>query len=226
MDRVRLESTKPADEAGGRRPRTARIVLAAVGATLFGCGAPAGARFVEEEIPTNASFRDAFFVDPDHGFLIGGGYGIEGGLVGRTTDGGRKWSFLSGLIESSRPSGALDLRAGWFFDPWTGLVVGDGCILRTTDAGEHWRAVHRGPARVGHLSDITFVDDTHGWAVGFLRSNGTSAVLESSDGGETWAPHLTVDGEELHAVTFTDPDHGWAVGDRVRREPQKLLVYR
>ena len=165
---------------GTRRPGSARIVLAAVCATLFGCGSPAGARFVEEEIPTNASFRDVFFVDPDHGFLIGGGYGIEGGLVGRTTDGGRTWSFRSGLIETSRPSGALDLRAGWFFDPRIGLVVGDGLILRTTDAGKHWRSVHRGPARVGHLNDIIFVDDTYGWAVGH------GGLLATDDGGETW----------------------------------------
>jgi len=367
VDQVRLDTGGPSTGAGSRGPGTAGVVLATICAALA-CGPPGERpRFVEEVIPTNAQFRDVFFVDPDHGFLIGGGYGIEGGLVGRTTDGGQTWSFHSGLTETSRPSGALDLRAGWFFDPRTGLVVGDGVILRTADAGEHWRRVHRGPARVGNLCDVTFVDDTHGWAVGhggllathdggetwfvpsaepggdgggargpaevgagdltalalhffdrsegvavggsgrvyatgdagvtwwsadvpasvgddrlesvlfvgeslgwivgegglilktvdggaswrsvasgtrahltdvhfvderrgwavgYLRSNGTSVVLESGDGGETWLPHLTVSGEELHAVTFTDPDHGWAVGERVRREPQKLLVYR
>lgn len=61
--------------------------------------------------------------------------------------------------------------------------------------------------------------------MGYLRANGTSVVLASGDGGETRLPHLTVTGEELHAVTFTDPGRGWAVGDRVRREPQKLLRY-
>jgi photosystem II stability/assembly factor-like uncharacterized protein len=106
-------------------------------------------------------------------------------------------------------------------------VVGDGgVILRTIDGGEHWHPVHRGPRSFRHLTDVVFVDDAHGWTVGYQRSNGTSVVLESCDGGETWSRHLTVSGEELRAVTFVDAEHGWAVGDRVRREPQKLLHYR
>ena len=106
-----------------------------------------------------------------------------------------------------------------------GWVVGEeGLTLKTMDRGVSWRSIASGTR--AHLTDVHFVDESRGWAVGFVRSNGTSVVLESSDGGETWVPHLTVDGEELHAVTFADTDHGWAVGDRVRREPQKLLVYR
>lgn len=342
-----------------------RSALVAALATGVACAAPpAGPGFVVQELPTNAVFTDVVFLDPENGFLVGGGYGIAGGLVGRTSDGGRTWSFRSGLVETGRPSDALDLRAGWFFDTQTGLVVGDGLILRTVDGGERWRRVHRGPARVGHLCDVFFVDDTHGWAgghggllatvdggeewftprteedvpvgetegvpggnvgalalhffdrqegiavgrsgrvletrdggvawwpvavpvppggpdlasvhfrgarlgwivgergtilrtvdggatwrraasgthddltdvhfvseadgwaVGYRRSDGTSVVLESHDGGASWSQHLRVAGEELRALTFTDPAHGWAVGDRVRRDPQKLLVYR
>jgi hypothetical protein len=76
-------------------------VLGAVIGVVASC-APGGPRFVVEEIPTNATFHDVVFADPASGFLIGGGYGIDGGLVGITTDGGGTWSFQSGLVPAAR----------------------------------------------------------------------------------------------------------------------------
>ena len=75
-------------------------------------------RWVVEELGTLAEFRDVFFLDPLNGWIVGGGHNIEGGILGRTTDGGRTWTFRSGRLEmcalaSSSRSSRNSARA-WF----------------------------------------------------------------------------------------------------------------
>ncbi len=56
------------------------------------------------------------------------------------------------------------------------------------------------------LSDVTFVGENHGWAVGNLGT-----ILYTSDGGTSW--ELQAAGyENLAAVEFVDTLQGWAVG--------------
>jgi photosystem II stability/assembly factor-like uncharacterized protein len=44
-------------------------------------------------IPTDANFGGLWFTDSLNGWITGGGYRVEGGIVGRTRDGGRTWQF-------------------------------------------------------------------------------------------------------------------------------------
>ncbi len=54
---------------------------------------------------------------------------------------------------------------------------------------------------------MSFVDSSHGWAVG------GSTILATSDGGATWSAQTSGTTNTLFGVSFVDPSHGWAVGD-------------
>src|SRR6187397_448631 len=110
---------------------------------------------------TSADFRDIWFTDADHGWIVGGGFQIVGGLIGRTDDGGKTWRFTSNLTSHER----MSVLALHFFDSGRGVVAtGSGAILSTTDGGENWtRADQRG--RADSLSSLFFLDDRRGWAV-------------------------------------------------------------
>jgi photosystem II stability/assembly factor-like uncharacterized protein len=59
------------------------------------------------------------------------------------------------------------------------------------------------------LASVSFVDATHGWAVGDIGT-----ILRTTDGGLSWAPQtsgVTAD-NILLGVFFKDASHGWAVG--------------
>ena len=72
------------------------------------------------------------------------------------------------------------------------------------------------------MTAVRFADPLRGWATGFNRNDGTSVILNSTDGGDTWQLQTTIFGEELLALAISG-DQVWAVGDRVRNQPQQLL---
>ena len=77
--------------------------------------------------------------------------------------------------------------------------------VRDRDAG--WR---RGDAELGgnYLSDVSFVDVRHGWAVG----GWSGVIVATDDGGETWRRQVSSTQSELTGVSFVDRRYGWAVG--------------
>ncbi len=186
-------------------------VLAAVTiAVLFlgGCAediAGPPERWVVEDLGTRAGFRDVFFLDADHGWIVGGNYNIEGGILGHTADGGRTWSFRSGIVRPARQLGGLHLNAVWFHDLSTGFIVADRSpILGTVDGGEHWHPISRDTRVWGQMRDLQFVDNARGWAVG----NG--GLAWTTDGGQSWSvPEEPTSGQALH---FVDGERGWLVG--------------
>ena len=162
-------------------------------------------RWVVEELGSRAEFRDVFFLDADHGWIVGGGHNIEGGILGETADGGRTWTFRSGIAKPLRQPGGLHLNAVWFQDRSTGFIVGDRYhLLRTVDGGEHWHKVSRNNRIWAHMRDLQFVDEQYGWAVG----NG--GLARTTDGGASWAP--PDDPMRGQAIHFVDRERGWLVG--------------
>lgn len=170
-------------------------------------------RWVIEELGTRAEFRDVFFLDAMNGWIVGGGHNIEGGILGRTTDGGRTWAFQSGIAKPLRQPGGLHLNAVWFHDLTTGFMVGDRYhLLRTMDGGEHWHKVSRNTRIWAHMRDLQFVDDQYGWAIG----NG--GLARTVDGGANWRQPLPLDPDAEYkpvrgqAIHFVDREQGWLVG--------------
>jgi photosystem II stability/assembly factor-like uncharacterized protein len=170
--------------------------------------------WIAGELGTRAEFRDVFFLDADRGWIVGGGHGIGGGILGSTTDGGRTWRFRSGIARPDRRASSFHLNAIRFVDDRIGFIVGDGyVILRTVDGGEHWHGIKSNRRVWAHLSDLQFVDRNHGWTIG------EGGLARTTDGGATWEGPLTVDPEagdsnitRGRALHFVDRDRGWLVG--------------
>lgn len=178
---------------------------------VAGCRRDATARANWDALPlgTTADFGDLWFSDARHGWIVGGSYQIPGGLIGHTDDGGRTWRFNSNLLGTPTGAGQMSVLAVHFFDSRRGLVTtSSGAILSTTDGGENWARVSR-QGRGGAVSNVFFLDDRLGWAVG-LRG-----VLRTDDTGQQWVPAstdettATIAGRAIH---FLDDRNGWLAG--------------
>ena len=160
------------------------------------------------EIPTDAEFNGICFADSLEGWLTGGGWAIDGGIVGHTQDGGRSWRFATGIA-----SGGSDFALGrlHFFDRFNGISVGRfGKVILTGDGGESWRPARKSNYSGASLFDVQFLDRYHGWAAG------PGVFVRSEDGGETWEDPIR--GSELEgylhctSVHFVNPRRGWLAG--------------
>lgn len=193
-----------------RIPRPAWVFLLGL---LVGCGSGGpdpGEAWQVVEIPTKAEIWDLQFLDGQRGYLAGGGFFVEGGLVGRTTDGGLDWEFESGLVPKRRGVMSFSFYALHLLDEQRAFLAGHAGTLMGSEAG--WREFRRlrgGPV-YGHLRDLHFVDDEFGWAAG------ETGVLGTEDGGESWE-WLGPEGEprpriKARAIHFVDREHGHLVG--------------
>ena len=152
------------------------------------------------------------FSDASHGWAVGATTSQTSPgkvFVMRTQDGGVHWR-----IVYSR-SGDRSLVAVAATDPRHCWVVGaspgrdprynyaTGWVLATADGGAHW--VTQVSDRFDSLLGASFVDDQHGWAVGYAGS-----VIATSDGGRTWEPQRSGPDALVTGVSFRDAKVGWA----------------
>jgi len=159
------------------------ILIACVLLAAVGCGRVAANRAWEAlPLGTKADFDDVWFADALHGWIAGGSYEITGGLIGRTSDGGRTWRFVSNLTKRE----GMSVQAIHFFDTDRGIAVtGSGTILETMDGGASWTPAAR-QGRVAGLSSLFFLDERRGWAAG------TGHVIRTEDAGDNWIATLLV----------------------------------
>lgn len=186
------------------------IATVATGVLLVRDGAlhPSRARWQPVEVPTDADFTGLWFTDPLNGWVTGGGWAVEGGLAGRTRDGGATWRFAGGIL----PRGARGngLACVQFTDTLRGRVAAPyGQILATVDGGASWHATEGTGVDGGMLNDIQFLDARNGWAAG-------TRILRSEDGGETWATLVRSSAGNgyltANAIHMMDLSRGWIVG--------------
>jgi photosystem II stability/assembly factor-like uncharacterized protein len=168
---------------------------------------PVVAPWDEVVLSSDAEFRDIFFLDEDYGWIVGGGYGIDGGILGETSDGGAHWRFRAGIVPQVRTR-LFHLNAVVFQNSSTGIIAADeGRILRTVDSGAHWHTLVRGGRQ---LSDLFFLDERMGWAAG------EQWVLRTEDGGASWVrANATSEGNDdfrANTIHFIDARRGWLVG--------------
>jgi len=136
------------------------------------------------------------------------GWMLDGFSLHRTTDGGLFWvkETVQGLPVISTVH-FLDLQNGW-----TGGEGGQ--IFRTLDGGETWK---KATALKYEIKKILFVDRLHGWALGYKyvsTEKRMSALLRSSDGGESWQLLSNNDADSKGTVVsfqFVDAKNGWGI---------------
>jgi photosystem II stability/assembly factor-like uncharacterized protein len=160
-------------------------------------------------LTTDADFRDIWFADSRHGWAVGGGYDIQGGIIGRTQDGGATWTYATDFVSRWPGVSSFTFTAVQFFDSLSGCTVGSGGqIFLTDDGGENWRIAREGGGE--GLSDLQFIDRYDGWAVG------TSGVLATTDGGEHWGWMVRSRAENGYlggtAIWFLDRSTGFMAG--------------
>jgi photosystem II stability/assembly factor-like uncharacterized protein len=134
------------------------------------------------------------FVDLNRGWAAS-----NGGVISRTVDGGRTWTWTAtGTIETLKDVDFVDASNGW--------VVGvNGIILHTTDGGENWVEI---PSPADYLDGVAFVSPLEGWVAG------GDTVLHTTDGGASWQRQPTP-GAWVYSMSFADSLHGWIVGEDV-----------
>jgi photosystem II stability/assembly factor-like uncharacterized protein len=110
------------------------------------------------------------------------GWGVGGGTVLRTTDGGSHWQQA---WPAPSPTEGFD-----FLTPRFGYGLGDqsddGAVLVTGDAGQNWHQV----ASLGQeLVELDFTSASAGWALAFDKpiGAGLAGLLVTHDGGRSWA---------------------------------------
>lgn len=110
------------------------------------------------------------------------GWGVDGGSIMATSDGGVRWRQT---WPAPTPSEGTDLLT-----PSFGYGLGDqsddGAVLVTADAGRSWRQV----ASLGvQLAELDFTGASSGWALAFSRplGGGGAELLVTDDGGRSWA---------------------------------------
>ena len=98
------------------------------------------------------------------------------------------------------------------------VVCNSGKIFKTTDGGQTWLQQSSGTTR--KLTDVQFIDQLNGWAVGGTSSDGTTLlVLRTTDGGQTWVDlSFGSNCQSVDAGSFIDAQTGWICG-KVNGEP-------
>lgn len=116
----------------------------------------------------------------------------------------------------------IDAAHGWLAgihsgcsDPANPPIQCRGLLLYTDDGGNHWSQKYEGD--VAPLS-LNFVSPQTGWAAGGSAAadiwvsrdqKRPGVVLQTQDGGHTWAPIYTAPGGALLSIQFLDPETGW-----------------
>jgi photosystem II stability/assembly factor-like uncharacterized protein len=94
-----------------------------------------------------------------------------------------------------------------------GWVVGPNNFIAHTDNGANSFDLQSQLGASGcELMDVTFLNSYMGWAVGATQGD-SALVMNTNDGGETWARYLEPIPHPFRAVSFTETFAGWAVSD-------------
>lgn len=158
---------------------------------------------------TWARFYGIQFVDAN----VGWAYAEVNNILLKTTNGGADWQLQQSLISN------FNIQSMYFMDQNTGFIGGNdgsaGYIQKTVDGGAHW--INKTPNLQYGPGYIKFFDAQNGVSAGQGRS-GDLAILNTSDGGETWSIITTtfpqgVSGNGLNSGFFIDKNTGWATGN-------------
>ena len=172
--------------------------------------ADGGQTWVSKDMsPLAGTLIDVFFLDENHGFVIGGdnaNLAMAHAIVLETLDGGETWAVRH---RSSEPG-----EWGWkisFPTPQFGYVsverFNGAKVLKSTDGGSSWSELTIPGSRP--LQGLVFANPNVGWASG----RGTTSM--TTDGGTTWES-APVEGN-INRFRMVNDSLGYAVGEHVHK---------
>lgn len=177
-----------------------RMVLSAlVGVLVWGCVlvsaiwgqaprsleiTPARAISTATPLQDDATLYAVTFVGSKFGCAVG-----DRGTCWITRDGGLNWTFSPTPVQCAlRGVHFLTDRVGWAVGgevaPYTRYAT--GAVIHTTNGGESWEVLSAG--MTPPLTQVRFLDQELGMAVGDASPSCASGVLATDDGGKTWTP--------------------------------------
>lgn len=161
----------------------------------------------------NATLRAIHFMDENTGIGVGASSG--GSAIFKTINGGKSW------VQKLYNSAYTYFTSVQFVTPLIGFAVTDipdlttrCAIYKTTDGGENWTKVYNSSTE--GLSDVFFIDEKNGFAVGGSRPTQVGAYFKSSvkrttDGGSNWSNLISGNGNIVRSIRFLDASTGYAV---------------
>lgn len=129
--------------------------------------------------PTSPTSENMFNLRYSAGVLM---MSCGGGVMQRSTDYGNTWTQVT--------AGSNDHYVTHINSNGVGFSGGDATLYKTTDYGVSWTLL-KGGAPHSLLTKVSFADDNHGLAVGYMTTGGNqNAIIRTSDGGNTWTTEL------------------------------------
>ena len=181
-----------------------------------------GATWTEQTIPNGDNLEvllnSVHFTNSNNGLIVGSYVDSDVGFILYTTNGGVTWTEQTSNVPTN-------LRSVQFTDSNKALVVGgngnDQVILHLTmPLGDTITLTPMNSINIcgdnadceqhlsdTHLQSVHFTDRNNGWIVG-----GSNAILQTTDGGNTWTGQTSTNGNNLNSVHFPNINNGWAVG--------------
>lgn len=165
--------------------------------------------WVRQRVGSLAWLHSVFFIDANHGWVVG-----SRGTLLTTSDGGNTWK------PRSRPSEDV-LRDIYFVDESNGWLVCERNVyelktrdeprtylMNTVDGGISWQRVNiEGVDIDARITRAVFREGGHGWAFGE-----GGAIFKTIDAGASWVRLAVPTRNLLLGATFIDNHRGWVVG--------------
>lgn len=139
------------------------------------------------------AFRAMKLIAPTGGWAVG-----DGGLIMTTHDAGRSWQTSPGELPATAAD-CFDFCAVAIVSSHIWVAGSPGAsIFHSPDNGQSWESLATGITTP--LRALSFVDATHGWAVGDLGN-----ILATTDGGHTWHSQRTGGQRAALLALFAEP---------------------
>jgi photosystem II stability/assembly factor-like uncharacterized protein len=153
----------------------------------------AGANWLLSQYPVPVNMWAVYMLNSSTGFAGGDG------TIGKTTNGGLSFTFLSPGISSS-------FRGMFFIDVNTGFASGNnGVIVKTINGGNNWTTLTTGTTE--WLYELQFSGVNTGFAAG-----SAGKIIKTTDGGSNWELLTSGITTDLYGLWVINSDTVFAVG--------------